>query len=134
MAHLPWDTLAGAAPPEDKSAAYPPMLVVPANITQWRVPPVGSQSLKLPEDFVLHSLRHTFSKRLGEAGADAFTIMKLMGRGTVAISQRYVHRLRKSMEGAVSRVEALNSSKLRKRAQKVSTVNAGVETSERQNA
>ena len=36
------------------------------------------RTLKLPEDFVLHSLRHTFGTRLGEAGADAFTIMRLM--------------------------------------------------------
>jgi integrase len=33
--------------------------------------------MKLRSDFVLHSLRHTFGTRLGEAGADAFTIMKL---------------------------------------------------------
>jgi integrase len=35
--------------------------------------------LKLPEDFVLYSLRHSFGTRLGESGADAFTIMRLMG-------------------------------------------------------
>lgn len=47
--------------------------------------------LKLPEDFVLHSLRHTFGTRLGESGADAFSIMKLMGHSSITISQRYVH-------------------------------------------
>jgi integrase len=47
--------------------------------------------LKLPVDFVLHSLRHTFGARLGESGADAFTIMRLMGHSTVTVSQRYVH-------------------------------------------
>jgi integrase len=36
--------------------------------------------LNLPEDFVAHSPRHTFGTRLGEANADAFTIMKLMGQ------------------------------------------------------
>ena len=40
------------------------------------------ESLKLPDDFVLHSLRHTFGTRLGEAGADTFTIMKLMGHSS----------------------------------------------------
>lgn len=30
---------------------------------------------KLPGEFVLHSLRHTFGTRLGESGADAFTII-----------------------------------------------------------
>jgi site-specific recombinase XerC len=49
------------------------------------------QVLKLPGDFVLHSLRDTYGTRLGEAGADAFTIMRLMGHSTVTVSQRYVH-------------------------------------------
>jgi len=31
--------------------------------------------LKLPVDFVIHSLRRTMLTRLGESGADAFTIM-----------------------------------------------------------
>src|SRR5271165_7075481 len=39
--------------------------------------------LKMPSDFVLHSLRHSFGTRLGESGADAFTIMRLMGHSTV---------------------------------------------------
>ena len=30
----------------------------------------GRESLKLPKDFVIHSLRHTMLARLGEAGAD----------------------------------------------------------------
>jgi integrase len=47
--------------------------------------------LKLSAEFVLHSLRHTFGTRLGESGADAFTIMKLMGHSSVTVSQRYVH-------------------------------------------
>jgi integrase len=42
-------------------------------------------------DFVLNSLRHTFGTRLGESGADAFTIMRLMGLSTVTVSQRCVH-------------------------------------------
>jgi integrase len=44
--------------------------------------------LKMPADFVLHSLRHTFGTRLGESRADAFTIMRLMGHSTVTVSQR----------------------------------------------
>ena len=44
-------------------------------------------TLKLPEDFVPHSFRHTYATRLGEGGADAFTIMKLMGHSTVLVSQ-----------------------------------------------
>jgi integrase len=39
--------------------------------------------LRLPADFVPQSLRHTLGARLGEAGADAFTITRLMGHSTV---------------------------------------------------
>ena len=80
------------------------------------------ESLKLPKDFVLHSLRHTFGTRLGEAGADAFTIMRLMGHSTVTVSQRYVHPSPESMENAVSRLEALNRSKVQEGGTKVGTV------------
>jgi len=64
--------------------------------------------LKVSEEFVLHSLRHTFGARLGEAGADAFTIMKLMGHSTITISQRYVHPSPESVELVSERLTALN--------------------------
>jgi integrase len=64
--------------------------------------------LKLPADCVLHSLRHTFGTRLGEAGADAFTIMRLMGHSTVTVSQRYVHPSREAVELAFERMTTLN--------------------------
>jgi integrase len=63
--------------------------------------------LGLPEDFVLHSLRHTFGTRLGETGADAFTIMKLMGHSSVAVSQRYVHPSTETMKLAIERLGAV---------------------------
>jgi integrase len=65
--------------------------------------------LKLPEDFVLHSFRHTYGTRLGEAGADAFTIMRLMGHSTVVVSQRYVHPTPETLESAVERMELLST-------------------------
>src|SRR5207249_9993205 len=54
----------------------------------------------------------TLSGRLGESGADAFTIMKLMRHSTITVSQRYVHPSPESVERAVSRMEALNTGKL----------------------
>ena len=69
--------------------------------------------LKLPADCVLHSFRHTFGTRLGETGADAFTIMKLMGHSTVTVSQRYVHPSPEAMENAVPRMEGWNAARLR---------------------
>ena len=64
--------------------------------------------LSLPSEFVLHSLRHTFGTRLGEAGADAFTIMRLMGHSSVTVSQRYVHPSPEAVELAFSRLERIN--------------------------
>jgi integrase len=62
----------------------------------------------LPAEFVLHSLRHTFGTRLGEADADAFTIMRLMGHSSVTISQRYVHPTPETMENAFLKLEDAN--------------------------
>lgn len=64
--------------------------------------------LKLSTEFVLHSLRHTMLTRLGESGADAFTIMKIAGHSTVVVSQRYVHPSPESVERAFKRLESLN--------------------------
>jgi integrase len=60
--------------------------------------------LGFPQDFVLHSLRHTFGTRLGETGADAFTIMKLMGHSSVTVSQKYVHPSTEAMQLAIERM------------------------------
>jgi integrase len=39
-------------------------------------------SLRLPADFVIHSLRRTMLTRLGEAGADASTMMRIAGHSS----------------------------------------------------
>ena len=72
------------------------------------------ERLKMPLDFVPHSLRHTYGTRLGESGADAFTIMKLMGHSSVTVSQRYVHPSPEFVEKAVDRLEALNEGERQK--------------------
>ena len=64
--------------------------------------------LNLPKDFVLHSLRHTMLTRLGEAGVDAFTIMRIAGHSSVTVSQRYIHPTPEALERAFERLEALN--------------------------
>jgi integrase len=66
-------------------------------------------SLGLPKDFVLHSLRHTFLTRLGEAGVDAFTIMRIAGHSSVTVSQKYVHPSTEAMERAFERLETFNA-------------------------
>jgi integrase len=63
------------------------------------------EMLKLPPTFVLHSLRHTYLTRLGLAGVEAFTIMKLAGHSSVTVSQRYVHPTPQAMEDAVGKLD-----------------------------
>jgi integrase len=67
------------------------------------------RKLGLPKDFVLHSLRHTLLTRLGEAGVDAFTIMRIAGHSSVQVSERYVHPSGEAVERAFERLEAFNS-------------------------
>jgi integrase len=68
-------------------------------------------TLKLSKEFVVHSLRHTMLTRLGEAGADAFTVMRIAGHSSVTVSQRYVHPTPENMERAFERLEDLNATK-----------------------
>jgi hypothetical protein len=49
--------------------------------------------------------------RLGEAGADAFTIMRIAGHSSVTISQRYVHPTPDPLQRAFERLENLNAQK-----------------------
>ena len=70
------------------------------------------KALRLPADAVIHSFRHTFGTRLGEAGADAFTIMRAMGHSSVLVSQKYVHPTPEAMERAFERLNAANEKAL----------------------
>jgi integrase len=49
------------------------------------------RNFKLPQAFVLYSLRHAALTRLGKAGADAFTIMRIARHSSITPSQPYVH-------------------------------------------
>ena len=66
--------------------------------------------LQDPAEFVVYSFRHTMLTRLGESGADAFTIMKIAGHSDIRVSQRYVHPSPESQERAFERLDALNRS------------------------
>lgn len=66
------------------------------------------EALKLPADPVIHSFRHTFGTRLGETGADAFAIIKVMGHSTVVVSQKYIHPTPEAMERGFERLHAAN--------------------------
>jgi hypothetical protein len=63
------------------------------------------EPLKLPADFVVHSLRHTMLTGPGLLGVDAFTIMKIAGQSSITVSQRYVHPSPESVERAFEKME-----------------------------
>lgn len=64
------------------------------------------KALKLSKvrPFVLYSLRHTFLTRLGESGCDAWTLARIAGHSSIAISARYVHPSEDAVLTAVERL------------------------------
>ena len=59
--------------------------------------------------FVLYSLRHTFLTRLGESGCDVWTLARIAGRSSIAISARYVHPSEDAVLTAMARLGGHNS-------------------------
>jgi integrase len=72
--------------------------------------------LKLPQAFVLYSLRHTALTRLGETGADAYTIMRIAGHSSITTSQRYVHPSSETVGLAIARLDTANRQALQQAA------------------
>jgi len=56
-----------------------------------------------------HTLRHTFAVRFLEAGGDVYKLSRLMGHGSVAITERYLQAMtsRQARQGSVSIVDSL---------------------------
>jgi integrase len=95
----------------------------PAEGWVWPAPTrsghVGSSSLKKQHrkalklssvrPFVLYSLRHTFLTRLGESGCDAWTLARIAGHSSIAMSGRYVHPSEDAVLTAMSRLGGHNS-------------------------
>lgn len=58
--------------------------------------------------FVLYSFRHTFLTRLGQSGCDAWTLARIAGHSSIAISSRYVHPSEDTVLAAFSRLTGHN--------------------------
>ncbi len=58
--------------------------------------------------FVLYAFRHTFLTRLGESGCDAWTLARLAGHSSTAISKRYVHPSDDAVLAAMERLSGHN--------------------------
>jgi integrase len=65
-----------------------------------------AKALKLSKvrPFVLYSMRHTFLTRLGESGCDVWTLARIAGHSSIAISARYVHPSEDAVLTAISRL------------------------------
>ena len=89
----------------------------PAETKTGHVDSVKSQHARALKDsgvrphFALYSLRHTMLTRLGEAGADAFSIQKIAGHSSILVSTKYVHPTPERIEGAFTALEQYNTRK-----------------------
>ena len=52
-----------------------------------------------------YTCRHTFLTRLGESRCDPWTLARIAGHATIAISARYVHASDDAVESALKRME-----------------------------
>jgi integrase len=57
-------------------------------------------------DFCFHDLRHTAATRMADAGADAFTLMRILGHSDIRMTTRYTHATDQSLRRAVANLDA----------------------------
>ena len=69
----------------------------------------AKNNMKPVRPFVLYSLRHTFLTRLGESGCDAWTLARIAGHSSIAMSTRYVHPSEDAVLAAMSRLDGHKS-------------------------
>jgi integrase len=78
----------------------------PSSLKKQHSKAVGASRVR---PFVLYSLRHTFLTRLGESGCDTWTLARIAGHSSIAISARYVHPSHDSVLAAVEKLGGHNS-------------------------
>jgi integrase len=102
-----------------------------AEITK-RAAESGAKPLLL-KPWVLYSFRHTFLTRLGESGCDAWTLARIAGHSSIAISSRYVHPSEDAIQNAMSRLgghkigHSQKSAEIREEAKALQTVEGNEE-------
>jgi len=57
------------------------------------------------KDFRFHDLRHTAATRMADAGADAFTLMKILGHSDIRMTSRYTHATDTALRRAVENLD-----------------------------
>jgi len=89
--------------------------VWPASTTSGHIEPstlkkqhVKALKLSKVRPFVVYSLRHTFLTRLGQSGCDVWTLARVAGHSSIAISARYVHPSEDAVLEAMERLGGHN--------------------------
>lgn len=62
--------------------------------------------------FVLYSLRHTFLTRLGESGCNVWTLARIAGHNSIAMSARYVHPSEDAVVSAMAQLQEARAPQL----------------------
>lgn len=57
------------------------------------------------KDFRFHDLRHTAATRMADAGADAFTLMRILGHSDIRMTTRYTHATDAALRRAVENLD-----------------------------
>lgn len=60
------------------------------------------------EDFRFHDLRHTAASRMAAAGADPFTLMKILGHSDIRMTARYTHATDAALKRAVTNLDVFS--------------------------
>jgi site-specific recombinase XerD len=61
------------------------------------------------DKFVFHSLRHSFASWLVQAGQPLYTVARLLGHSTTAMTERYSHLCPDNFRNAVNCLEAAST-------------------------
>ena len=61
------------------------------------------KAAKIP-DLRFHDLRHTAATRMGDAGADAFTLAAIFGWSDIRMAMRYTHAMEDAKRRAVEAI------------------------------
>ena len=71
---------------------------------------------------VFHTLRHSYASWLVQNGVDLYTVKKLMGHSTLAMTERYAHLAKENLKNAVKKFEESLKTAAKKKETKLQAV------------
>jgi site-specific recombinase XerD len=75
--------------------------------TVWHACCTAARRAGLTKNIHPHTLRHSFATHLVEAGADLYTVMRLLGHADLRDTELYVHLSRRHLQTPVNPLDAL---------------------------